>query len=111
MIKSAKRCLKKSIGRARLTYDELLTVLAEVEMILNSRPLSYVSSEDIEEPLTPSHLLIGHRVLNLLNTVVTSSGGDNDEDIDVSHESLSKRARYLSIPYSRKRWREKTLAN
>ena len=29
------------------------------EMILNCRPLSYVSTEDIEEPLTPAHLLIG----------------------------------------------------
>ena len=43
MVKSVKRCLKKSIGRARLTYDELLTTLVEVEMILNSRTLSYVA--------------------------------------------------------------------
>ena len=97
MVKLAKRCLKKSVGRARLTYDEVLTVLAELEMILNSRPLSYVSSEDIEESLTPSHLLIGHRVLNLPDTAVTCSEGDVDEDIDVSQKSLSKRARHLSV--------------
>ena len=111
MIKSAKICLKKSVGRARLTYDELLTVLAEVEMILNSRPLSYVSSEDIEEPLTPSHLLIGHRVLNLPDTVVTCSEGDIDEDIDVSQESLSKRARHLSVIMEHfwKRWKTEYL--
>ena len=90
-----KRCLKKSVGRAILTYDKLLTVLAEVEIILNSRPLSYLSSENIEEPLTPSHLLIGHRVLSLPDTVVTCGGGDCDEDIDVSQESLSKKARHL----------------
>ena len=65
MIQSAKRCLRKTIGNARLTYDELMTSVIEVEMILNSRPLSYVSSEDIEEPLTPSHLLVGYRVLSL----------------------------------------------
>lgn len=29
-------------------YDELLTVVTEVEVILNSRPISYVSTEDIE---------------------------------------------------------------
>ena len=34
-------------------------------MILNSRPLSYVSTDDMEEPLMPSHLLIGCRVLRL----------------------------------------------
>ena len=62
MVKSVKRCLKKTIGNAMLSYNELLTAVAEVEMVLNSRPLSFVSTEDIEEPLTPSHLLIGRRV-------------------------------------------------
>ena len=52
-----KRYLKKTIGGAILTYEELLTVVVEVESILNCRPLSYVSSEDPEKPLAPSHLL------------------------------------------------------
>ena len=39
LIKSMKRCLKKTIGRARLTYEELSTLLAEVELVLNTRPL------------------------------------------------------------------------
>ena len=62
MIKSAKRCLRKVIGRNCLTYDELLTLITEVEAVLNSRPLTYVSSEDVDEPLTPSHLLVGYRI-------------------------------------------------
>lgn len=37
---------------ATLTSEELLTVVVEVKMILNCRPLSYVSGEDAEEPLT-----------------------------------------------------------
>lgn len=65
MIQTTKRCLRKTIGSARLTYDELLTSVTEVEMIINSRPLTYQSSEDAEEPLTPSHLLLGYRVLSL----------------------------------------------
>ena len=60
-----KRCLKKTIRNARLIYDELLTAVTEVEMILNSRPLLYVSTDDMNEPLTSSHLLIGCRVLTL----------------------------------------------
>ena len=44
------------LGLARLTYDELLTALVEVEMVLNSRPLTVVSAEDLEEPLTPPTL-------------------------------------------------------
>ena len=35
LIRSVKR-LRKTIGQARLTYDELLTALVEVEDILNS---------------------------------------------------------------------------
>ena len=65
MIKSTKRCLKKTLGRARLTYEELLTVLTEVECILNSRPLTYLYPDDLEEPLTPSHLISGRRLLSL----------------------------------------------
>jgi hypothetical protein len=42
MVRSTKRCLKKSIGRAHFSLDELTTALAEIEAVLNSRPLSYV---------------------------------------------------------------------
>ena len=56
MVRSTKRCLRKIIGQAKLSCDELLTTLTEVEMVLNSRPFSYVSAHDHEEPLTPSHL-------------------------------------------------------
>ena len=65
LIKSDKRCLKKTLGRAALIYDELLTLVVETEGVLNSRPLSYISSDDLDEPLTPSHLLIGYRILSL----------------------------------------------
>ena len=51
--------------QSKLTFDELQTAIVEVESIVNSRPLTYVSSSDLEEPITPSHLLIGRRVLNL----------------------------------------------
>ena len=54
-----KRCLKKIIGQARMTYDDLSTLIIEVEAIFNSRPLTYISTEDTIEPLTPSHLIIG----------------------------------------------------
>ena len=65
MVKSTKRCLRKMIGRAQLTLDELLTAIVEIKAVINSRPLSYISGEDVEEPLTPSHLLVGRRILSL----------------------------------------------
>ena len=65
-------------------------------MILNSRPLSYVSTEDIEEPLTPSHLIIGRRVLSLPNTTMYYSEDVSDDDFDLSHDALGKRMKHLN---------------
>ena len=54
--KAAKRCLKETSGYVKLSYnDELLTTIMEVEMILNFRPLSYISDDDLEEPFTPTY--------------------------------------------------------
>ena len=104
MVKSVKRCLRKIIGQARLTHDELLTALTEVEMIINSRPLSYVSTEDCEEPLTPSHLLIGRRVLSLPDSALHYG---IDEDVEFTQEALTRRMDHLNktLNHFWKRWK------
>ena len=89
MVRSAKRCLKKSIGRNCLFYEELLTLVIEVKAVLNSRPLTYVSSEDVEEPLTPSHLLVGYQILTLPDLSIS-------DDPDYSPEGLTRRMSHLS---------------
>ena len=65
MVRSTKWCLRKVLGRAHFSLDELTTALARIEAVINSRPLTYISGEDTEEPITPSHLIVGHRILNL----------------------------------------------
>ena len=45
LIQSVKRCMKKSLGRTTLSYDELNTLLVEVESVINSRPLTYVEDD------------------------------------------------------------------
>ena len=45
MVRSVKRCLRKVLGNAKLTADELTTVLVEIESTLNARPLT----DDYEE--------------------------------------------------------------
>lgn len=57
MVGLVKGAMRKSIGNAQLTYDELKEVLLDVEVALNNRPLSYVE-EDVQLPvLTPNSML------------------------------------------------------
>ena len=61
LVRSTKCCLHKLAGRAQFSYDELVTALVEIESVINSRPLMYMSAGDMEEPLTPSHLVVGRQ--------------------------------------------------
>ena len=81
------------IGRAKLTYDELLTAVVEVEGIINSRPLTYVMSDDLEQPFTPSHLICGRRLLNLPDAVYFR---DVEDDFEVTSKHLTRQFVYLN---------------
>lgn len=76
-VKSTKTHLRRVVGEVKLTFEELSTVLAQIEACLNSRPLVPVNTpdEDSIEVLTPGHFLIGqplpdpsssHRPISLL---------------------------------------------
>ena len=101
LIKSVKTCLKKVIGRARLIYDELLTVIVECETIINSRPLTFVYSDDVEEPLTPGHLLHGRSILSLPEVADVTVQ-------ELNREGMTRRAKYLStlLVHFWRRWKK-----
>ncbi len=57
LIGFVKRSLRKSYSNRCLPLVELQTVLHKVADIVNSRPLTYFSTEEVVEPLTPNHFL------------------------------------------------------
>ncbi|GFX00147.1 integrase catalytic domain-containing protein [Trichonephila clavipes] len=57
-VKPAKDPLRKMLDKALLTFEELTAVLVEIEYIINSRPLTYVTDDFSEpNPLTPLDFL------------------------------------------------------
>ncbi|KAF0703339.1 Integrase catalytic domain-containing protein, partial [Aphis craccivora] len=72
-IKSVKFHLKHVIGTQILTYEEFQTVVTRVEGILNSTPLTPVSTDPHDfEALTPGHFLIGQPISMIPEKEVTS---------------------------------------
>ena len=59
-MRSYKKALNVVLQNQVLTDEVLLTAITEVESLINSRPLTEVSSDvDDLEALTPNHFLIG----------------------------------------------------
>uniref|UniRef100_L7LXX7 Putative tick transposon n=1 Tax=Rhipicephalus pulchellus TaxID=72859 RepID=L7LXX7_RHIPC len=65
LVRIVKDCLRRSIGRRTLNLQELITLLAETEAVVNSRPITFTYSSPTEpNVLTPSHFLLGCRLLS-----------------------------------------------
>ncbi|XP_055634284.1 uncharacterized protein LOC129774549 [Toxorhynchites rutilus septentrionalis] len=65
-VKSFKYHFRRIMGQKAFTMDQLLTVVAQVESVLNSRPLVPISdSPDDLSALTPGHFLIGEPLVSI----------------------------------------------
>lgn len=62
LVKTVKMSLKKTLGRSFISFEDLRTMLCEVESVINSRPLHYVSDDDLLNSLTPNHLIYGRDI-------------------------------------------------
>ncbi|XP_065365562.1 uncharacterized protein LOC135958593 [Calliphora vicina] len=72
-VKSAKYHLARILGQSHLTFEELTTVVTEVEAVLNSRPLTAISNDPNDEAvLTPAHFLTGGPLVGIAEPTVDS---------------------------------------
>ena len=85
LVRSVKCGIRKTIGKSCITKLEMQTLLPEIAVSINSRPLTFVGT-DVENrlPLTPNHFLAGQGKQGLDNGIV--------EDVEfVSADVLSLR--------------------
>lgn len=107
LVRSIKSPIKKVIGRSTVSYDEMCTLLTEVEAVINARPLTYVydDEESVSYPLTPSDLIYGRRI--------TMNPNSQHYETMSTYNSLTKRLkhhRHLLSQFTR-RWRNEYLTS
>ena len=108
IVKLVKRCLRKILRNARLTFEEFETILIEIKAVLNSRPHT-CSHDELSEPLTLSMLVTGKRLLNTNNDVLY--------DVTIADENTDTLNRRATVPlqvvenYFIGRWRREYLTS
>ena len=110
LVASVKRALRVVLGTQCLAEDVLHTVLVEVEFMLNSRPLTYVSSDvNDAEPLTPNHFIMGYPEAALSPGKFTASdtwgrGRWRQSQALANHLWQRWMKEYLPLLIGRKKW-------
>ena len=85
---------------ARITFEDLETVLREIELTLINRPLTFIYEIPGDEVLTPSYLIHGRRI----NTILINQSEEE-------HTHFEDRFIYLSkiLVNFRNRWNKEYL--
>ncbi|XP_045458277.1 uncharacterized protein LOC123668590 [Melitaea cinxia] len=107
-IKSAKSHLKRVASNASLTFRELAALFTQIEAILNSRPLSPLSSDPTDlYPLTPGHFLIGRPLMSVPSLPVTTKRPNRYEFIEQLRQHFWERWRreFIAELQQRTKWR------
>ncbi|EYC40108.1 hypothetical protein Y032_0629g850 [Ancylostoma ceylanicum] len=89
LVGSVKKALNKSIGRRKLTFADMCTVITRIEAIFNTRPLTKCDPEDLTKiPLRPVDFLQGNVKFSIPDTHVD----ERDPQFDPSFIRTEKQA-------------------
>ena len=93
LIRSVQHCRKKTIGQSTLNFDELSTILIDIESTLINRPLMYFyggygGDEGPNYVVTPADLIYGHRIAS------TATNQQYQLQVVSTAKSLTKQAKY-----------------
>ena len=90
-----------------MSYEELQTVITEIQATLNDCPLTYMPTNPTDpEPLTPAHLLHGRRVTTLPYQASSPDADVVANAIKSDYTTLIKQAHQQKmIDHFRDRWK------
>lgn len=102
-VKQTKYHLRRILGNACVTYEEMNTLLIQIEGCLNSRPLTQLSNDPEDYyPLTPAHFIVGESL-------------QATPQSDVTHIKYNRLSRYERIQqllqHFWKRWSREYLSS
>ena len=114
LVRSRKKAVDVVLQNQVLTDEVLLTAFAEVEWLVNSRPLTEVSSDvDDLEALTPNHFIIGRGTVNLPPSVfvgreISRHKRWHQAQVVATHTWNRWLREYLPCLITRKKWLQPT---
>ncbi|XP_073847138.1 uncharacterized protein isoform X2 [Musca autumnalis] len=109
-VKSTKHHLKRIVNDRVLTFEELTTLLCQIESCLNSRPLAPLSIDPTNcDALTPAHFLVGEpttciQETSLLDTNINHLTRWKCVEKMKQHFWTRWRSEYLNSLQSRPKW-------
>ena len=112
LIGLTKTAIKKTLGRAHVSLLVLQTIVVEVELILNNRPLTYLSDDVRDpEPLTPSHMLYGRMLTNLPHELVSQEDIQDPSYDETSQLNRAAKWQSLLLAHFSARWKHEYLTS
>lgn len=114
-VKSMKHHLIRVIGTRILPFEQLRTLLAQIEAILNSRPLHPLNDDPTDlQALTPGHLLYGEPLVLPLPFVIPEASKAKGIQLWKDRQNMVKtfwdrwHNEYLTTLQERKKWRRES---